>query len=516
VRLARALRGGALAAGLVLVAPAAASATDGVALAHAYRERHAARILREYADLLRLPNVAANLADVRRVAETLRDRLAAHGAAAELLELDGAPPVVFGRLDAPGATRTLALYVHYDGQPADPAQWRTPPFEPVLLTAAREAGGVARPLPADGEPVDPEWRLYARSASDDKAPLGALFPALAALAEAGVAPTSNLVFFFEGEEEAGSPHLGEFLTRYRGRFADVDAWLFLDGPVHASGRPQIAFGVRGVTGLELTVYGPARPLHSGHYGNWAPVPGRLLAELLASMYDPDGRVAVAGFYDDVAPFGAAERAALANLPADDEQLRHELGLAETEGGGAPLAERLLLPALTIQGLASANVGTLAQNVIPATASANLGIRLVQGNDPAKMQDLVEAHIRSRGFHIVRDEPDLATRRAHAKLVRVARATGYPAARTAMDLPIATRIAAAARAAGAASGLGEPVLLPGMGGSLPLYLFSERLGQPCLIVPVANHDNNQHAPNENLRLANLWYAIDLYGALLTMP
>jgi acetylornithine deacetylase/succinyl-diaminopimelate desuccinylase-like protein len=497
-----------------LALPALATAADGVGLARAYRERHAAAIVRDYAALLALPNVASDAVDIRRNAELLRDRLSAFGVRAELLELDGAPPIVFGRLEVPGATRTVALYVHYDGQPADASKWRSDPWTPTLLTAAREAGGVERPLPADGEPIDPEWRLYARSASDDKAPLGALFPALAALGEAGIAPTSNLVFFFEGEEEAGSPHLGDFLARYRQRFDDVDVWLFLDGPVHASGRPQIAFGVRGVTGLELTVYGPARSLHSGHYGNWAPVPGRLLSELLATMYDDDGRVAIAGFYDDVAPLGAAERAALARLPDSDSALRHELGLAASEGAGG-LAERILLPALTIQGLSSANVGALAQNVIPSTATANLGVRLVAGNDPRRMLDRVEAHVRAQGFEIVREEPDLATRRAHSKLVRSVRDEGYPAARTAMDLPIVEAVVAAAtRAAG-----GEPVLLPGMGGSLPLYLFTDPfqgLGKPCLIVPVANHDNNQHAPDENLRLANLWYAIDLYGALLTMP
>jgi acetylornithine deacetylase/succinyl-diaminopimelate desuccinylase-like protein len=491
--------------------PAAQPPADGLALARAWREARGAAILAEYAELLALPNVASDAPNIRRNADWLVARLAGLGVAAERLELDGAPPIVFGRLDAPGATRTLALYVHYDGQPADPSHWRTPPWTPTLLTQAREAGGVPRALPAAGEPIDPEWRLYARSASDDKAPLGALFPVLDALKAAGARPTSNFVFFFEGEEEAGSPHLGAFLERYREKVDDVDLWIFLDGPVHASRRPQIAFGVRGVTGLELTVYGPARSLHSGHYGNWAPVPGRILAELLASFYDDDGKVAVAGFYDSTRPLGAAERDALAELPNQDEALRRELGLAETEGAGAALAERLLLPSLTIQGLASANVGALAQNVIPATATANLGVRLVAGNDPEKMLDLVEAHVAKQGFTIVRDEPDLATRLAHPKLVRVVRDEGYPAARTPMDLPLARSVVAAAtRATG-----GEPVLIPGMGGSLPLYLFTDVLGKPCLIVPVANHDNNQHAPDENLRLANLWYAIDLYGAVLTM-
>jgi acetylornithine deacetylase/succinyl-diaminopimelate desuccinylase-like protein len=158
------------------------------------------------------------------------------------------------------------------------------------------------------------------------------------------------------------------------------------------------------------------------------------------------------------------------------------------------------------------VGRLARNVIPATATATLGIRLVKGNDPDAMLDLVEAHIRAQGYHIVRTDPDLDTRLRYPRIVKVVRGSGYPAARTSMDLPIAQQVVAAAERAGGR----ELVLMPALGGSLPLYLFTQFLGAPALIVPVANHDNNQHAPDENLRVANLWYAIDLYGALLTMP
>ena len=172
----------------------------------------------------------------------------------------------------------------------------------------------------------------------------------------------------------------------------------------------------------------------------------------------------------------------------------------------------MLPALTVLGLSSANVGALAANVIPATATATLGVRLVKGNDPEKMLDLIEAHIRRHGYFIVRDDPDLATRLAHPLIAKVRRDHGYPAARTDMTQPIVKEITAAAtRASG-----GAVVLMPGMGGSLPLYLFTDVLGKPAVVVPVANHDDNQHAPDENLRIANLWYAIDLFGALLTMP
>ena len=498
-----------LTAALGAVAPLAAQ--DGLATARAHRNADGPGILRRYAAFLALPNVATDSAGIARNTSYLKDRLTAVGVTVELLRAPGAPPVVFGRLDVPGATQTLALYAHYDGQPANPDEWMHGPWTPTLYTARHDAGGTPRAPPQDGEAVNPEWRLYGRSAGDDKVSIGALLEVLEAFKARDVRPTANLVFFFEGEEEAGSPHLRTYLETYRDRIDDVDVWLFLDGPVHQSGRPMLAFGARGTARLEVTVYGPNRGLHSGHYGNWAPVPGRLLAQLLATMWNADGTVLIDGFYDDIAPLGPAEREALARLPDTDDALRHELGLAHTEGAPASLAERLLLPALSVLGLSSANVGPLASNIIPETATATLGLRLVKGNDPRQMLDLVEAHIQRQGYHIVREDPDSATRLAHPLLARVTSGRGYPAARTSMDHPIVQRaIAAATLVSG-----DDLVLLPGMGGSLPLYLFTDMLAKPALIVPVANHDNNQHAPNENLRIGNLWYAIDLYAALLTM-
>jgi len=496
----------------LLLTPTGAWAQSGVEAARHYREEHGARILRDFVELLRIPNVASDTENIRRNAETLAAEFGKRGA--EMKVLGNAPQVVLGRLDAPGATRTLGIYVHYDGQPVQEELWTHPPFEPVLLTRALEDGGTARPLPADGEPIDPEWRLYARSAGDDKAPFAALLAALDALAAAGIERTSNLVFLFEGEEEAGSPNLGAYLEliQENGLLPDADLWLICDGPMHQSKKPQLVFGVRGVTGLELTVYGANRSLHSGHYGNWAPNPALLLAQLLASMKDEDGNVVVAGFFDSALPLGEEERAALRRLPSYEESLKAELGLARTEGGGAPLAERLLLPSLNIRGLASAGVGDRAKNVIPATATAALDIRLVQGNDPDTMIDLVEAHITKMGFHIVRAEPDLETRLKHERIVRITRSGGYRATRTRMDHPLVPGLVAASEAAA-----GEPPLLvPSLGGSLPLYLFEDILKAPMVIVPIANHDDNQHAPDENLRLGNLWYGVDLYAGVLTLP
>jgi acetylornithine deacetylase/succinyl-diaminopimelate desuccinylase-like protein len=263
--------------------------------------------------------------------------------------------------------------------------------------------------------------------------------------------------------------------------------------------------------MQLTVYGPVHGLHSGHYGNWAPNPGMMLAQLLASMKDADGNVLIKGFYDTVTPLTETERAALATVPDMDAELMREFGLARTEGDGT-LAERILLPSLNVSGLASAQVGPGTRNVIPPTATAALGIRLVKGNDPQDMQDRVEAHIRGRGYAIVREDPDPAFRLAHPRIAKVVRGTGYVAARTSMDHPFVGALIAAARAAA-----GEDIVLqPGLGGSLPLYLFTERWDVPMVIVPIANHDDNQHTADENLRIANLWYGIDLMASILAMP
>lgn len=501
---------------LLLLLAHAALAQTGPDAARAYREAHEPAILREFAELLRLSNRAFT-PENRATAAALRDLLAEAGAEARLVEIDGGSPAVLGLLRVPGATRTLGFYAHYDGQPVDPRNWTHPPFEPTLYSAAMEAGGSPIPFPADGEAVDPEWRIYARSAGDDKAPIQAMLSVLRAFREASVQPTSNLVFLFDGEEEAGSPHLGDYMRQEAETIDAVDMWLFFDGPSHGSGRPQLVFGVRGSFGMEVTVYGATRNLHSGHYGNWAPDTGSVLARLLASMKDDDGRVLIDGWYDTFEPIGPEEQAALDALPDGDEALKRELGLLRTEGEPQPLPERLLVPALNVRGITSGNTGSLARNIIPNTAVASLGIRLVKGNTVEQLRDLVLAHIRKQGFHIVDHDPTMDERLTYPRIAKVTSTSGSVAARTSMANPHARSVRrAATEAANRAFGEGSLVVSPGMGGTLPLYLFTEIAGKPAVVVPTANHDNNQHAPDENLHIANLWYAIELFATLSTIP
>ena len=493
---------------VLLSFPATASMADDLGrTVGGYRAAREREILRELSSLVSLPNRAADDADIRRNATHLVKMLERRGIAARLLEGPGGPPAVYGELPARGATRTVVFYAHYDGQPVSPEKWATPPFAPVLRDAALEAGGRILDPAELSSPFDPEWRLYGRSASDDKAPIVAMLTALDALREAGVEPSVNLKFFFEGEEEAGSANLAGQLAAHADTLS-ADLWLFCDGPVHQSGRQQVVFGVRGVVGLEITLYGPLRPLHSGHYGNWAPNPATELAGLVAGLRDDQGRILIDGFYDPVAPLSEAVRRTLTSVPDPDAELRRSFALGRTEGGRR-LIESILAPALNVRGLRSGEVAELARNAVPTEATASIDFRLVPDQTPAEVRRLTEEHLRRRGYALVVEAPDAEMRRANPRLARLEWDEGYPALWTDPGLPVSRAVVAAV-----AEAIGEPpVEVPTLGGSLPLHQFRRLLGVPVIVVPMVNHDNNQHAPNENLRLGNLWRGIDVYAHLM---
>jgi len=485
-----------------------------------YRQQHEVEIVRSYAQLLSLPNVASDTANITRNADAISKMLEQRGFHTQALNVTGAPPVVYGNLSSPGAIHTLLFYAHYDGQPVDKTQWASDPWQPVLRPSKPEPGLPGTPLrngPADGKvipletlkgPLNPEWRIYARSASDDKAPIQALLTAIDALRAAKVPIGVNVKVFFEGEEEAGSPHLAEIFRQY-GDLLKGDIWVLSDGPVSQTRRMQLYFGARGVTDLELTVYGPGRVLHDGHYGNWAPNPAAVLVNLLARMRDTNSHILIPGFYDDVRALTAAERQAIVQSPDVDAQLKQELGLAWTESAGASLPMAITQPALNIRGIEAGYVEEKAQNAISTTAKASIDFRLVPNQTPERVHQLVEQFITQQGFYIVREAPDIETRRQHAKVIKVTWGPGYKAARVAMDDPAVQPVVSAMEQT-----LASPVIkMPLLGGSVPMYLFTDVLKTPVVGLPIANHDNNQHGANENLRLQNLWDGIEVFASIL---
>ncbi|HKJ16600.1 MAG TPA: M20/M25/M40 family metallo-hydrolase, partial [Xanthomonadales bacterium] len=422
-----------------------------------------------------------------------------------LLESDG-PPAVFAEKVIPGADRTILVYIHYDGQPANADDWASDPWTPVMRTALVEDDGETVPIEA---PFDPEWRLFGRSTGDDKAPVIALLAALDALEELGQSPSVNLKVFLEGEEEAGSPHLKEVLAENRD-LLQADLWLFCDGPMHQSRRMQLVYGVRGTYGFDVTVYGASRPLHSGHYGNWAPNPIVELMALLRSMRDEFGNILIDGYSDQVTPPTEAELAAINAAPEVDDLLLEQLAIGAPETDDR-VEMAIMRPAINMRGIRSGDVGDDARNAIQVSATASVGLRLVPKQTPAFLHKAIEDHLREQGYHIIYQPPSMEELQGHARIAELSWPDhGYPAYRASMDLPIAQEVAEIL------DGLNDDPLiqLPTMGGSLPIYLIAEEVGSPVLILPVANHDNNQHGKDENIRLQNLWDAIEIYAAVLT--
>jgi acetylornithine deacetylase/succinyl-diaminopimelate desuccinylase-like protein len=398
--------------------------------------------------------------------------------------------------------------MHYDGQPVDLATWHgTKPFEPALRDAPFETGGKIIPTPANGIYKD-EWRLYARSSGDDKSPIVALLAGIDALRAKQIPLAVNVKVVLDGEEEAGSPNLEKTLMAHRDLLGG-DLMINGDGPVHQSGRQMIVFGNRGIVDAQITVYGPSHSLHSGHYGNWAPNPAMRLAQLLATMKDDDGRVRIAGFYDGVAPLGAVAQKALEEMPDNDAELEKTLAIMKPEGGGKKLVEMLTLPSLNVDGLRSEDVGAQSRTVIPERAIAAIDMRLVKNITPKMEFDRLVAHVRAQGYFVTSDEPTMEERRTHEKVARVTMSGGgYPSAMTPMDLPVSLKLTEVVEAA---SG-GNLVKMPILGGSSPQYIF-ENLGLPVVTLPIVNYDDNQHSPDENLRIGFFWRGMEIYAAVL---
>ena len=496
---------------VALAALLAAQDNSAARAARAWRQQHEGAIVSEFVDLLKVPNVGKDRENLKRNADHIQKMMEARGVQSRQVSSPDANPVVLGEIRTPGASRTIVFYAHYDGQPIDPQEWATPPFEPTLRDKPLEAGGRVLPLPSNGAHVDPEARLYGRSTGDDKAPIVALMTALDALKAAGLSLNSNIKFAFEGEEEFGSPNLTRMLADNRAAFAG-DVWIMCDGPVHQTSRQLVAFGARDVVTFDLTVYGPRAELHSGHYGNWAPNPAMELATLLASMKDSRGRVVVDKFYAGITPLSATEQRALADAPDIDAELMREFELGSTEASPKKLVELITQPSFNIRGLSSGHVGSFATNVVPSSATAAIDIRLVKGMDPERTLQLVVDHIRKQGYFVVSDGPPSAeVRQAHARVAYLEKGhMGLGAVRTPMDWPLAQEIIRAVE-----SVRGPSIKIPNMGGSLPLAEVERPLGTRTVVVPIANHDNHQHSFNENLRIQNLWDGIELFAALLTM-
>jgi acetylornithine deacetylase/succinyl-diaminopimelate desuccinylase-like protein len=478
---------------------------------------HDQEALDRYRDLLSLPNDAGNPDDIRRVLEWLERAFAERGFTTQRLEMEGSDSLLATR-QHPGANRTVLVYLQADGQPVDPSHWDQPsPWRAALKE--RAADGTWQILPweriaaafANSTGPDPDWRIFGRSASDSKGPEAQFLSALSVLDAAGIEPGFNLKVICDTEEEMGSPHLTEAIGRYRDELA-ADMLVIFDGPPHVSGEPTLTFGARGIATVTLTTFGPRLPQHSGHWGNYVPNPALRLAQLLASMKDADGRVVIPGYYDGIA-IDDASRERLAAVPDDIPAIHEHMGIAEPDHVAPTLQESLQYPSLNIRGLQSGWVGTQSRTIIPAEAVAEIDLRLVRESDPVRLLALIRHHIEAQGFHVIEGRtPTDEERSSFPRLVRMDSEISYPAFRTDADSePGRWLRAALTRLNGH-----PPIELRTAGGSIPIAPFVDLLGVPAVQVGTVNPDNNQHSPNENLRVGDFLRGIRTIVAVLAEP
>jgi acetylornithine deacetylase/succinyl-diaminopimelate desuccinylase-like protein len=488
----------------------------------------------EFLELLSLPNDSINTADIRKNADWLEAAFRKRGFVTRQLPNNGKPLVFAEYPHKTANARTILFYIHFDGMPVIPEQWsQKSPWIAVLKQRIAKSGPT--PLPTFtpsrvsaqpfweeietskllNEKIDPEWRLFARSSSDDKGPIMMFLTAFDVLKAAALEPAINVKVLLDSEEEKGSPTISVVAKANR-ELLRADAIVIHDGPIHASNQPTIIFGNRGNAVVQLVVYGPKAPLHSGHYGNYVPNPAQRLAALLASMKDEDGRVTVEGYYDGV-KLTESERNVMGAVPDDEPALLKGFGIAKPEAVGRNLQEALQYPSLNIRGMESAAVGNKGANIVPSKAVAELDLRTTPGAGAPYLVGLIEKHIRAKGYHLSDGAPTDEERETYDKIASLTVARGSAAAITPLDSPIgawAQRTLAKTFESG-----DEPVKtvrIRMMGGSVPTDQLVDALDLPFVIVPLVNPDNNQHSFDENLRIGHFLNGTRAMTGLLRSP
>ncbi len=461
----------------------------------------------ELREFIAIPNDALDADDIDRNLMWLKRKFGERGFNTAELNTEGLP-LFFAALPVSDGKPTVLIYMHFDGQSVDPSKWdQADPYK-VVLKAPEGDGFKTIPFEELDDDINYEWRLFGRSTSDDKSPIVMLLNAIDLLKNDGKELPINVKVILDSEEERSSKPLPKAVKQYR-ELLEADFLMIVDGPVHASGNPTVVYGCRGITTLSLTTYGPIKPQHSGHYGNFAPNPGFQLSQLLASMKDGEGRVTVPGYYDGIT-LDDATKQVLKSVPDSDEAIGERLQFKTAEKVGSFYQEALQYPSLNIRGLGSAWIGDNARTIVPESATAELDLRLVVESDGNRLKKLVKDHITKQGFHVLDHEPSKEERMQFDKIVFVKEGSVTDAFRTELDNPYGKFLTKTLQ-----NTFGQDVIqIRTMGGTVPIAPFVNELKIPAFIVPTVNPDNNQHSPNENVKIGQLAYGIKAYYAILS--
>jgi acetylornithine deacetylase/succinyl-diaminopimelate desuccinylase-like protein len=404
---------------------------------------------------------------------------------------------------------TVLFYLQIDGQPVDSAKWSQPsPFLAVLKKC--DQGDCQEIEWSELEQHrNPDWKIFARSASDSKGPAVAFLHALRILQQEKLMPAFNIKVILDFQEELGSPKLPKMVETYRDSLS-ADVILIMDGTRPPGNRPTLTFGARGIATLKLTVFGPKNDMHSGQYGNFVPNPVFSLSRLLASMKDEEGRVLIPGFYEGV-NLSQAQKDLINQVPEDRAELLETMGIAQQERVGETYQEALQYPSFNVRGLQAGWVDEAVRTIIPSKAVAEIDMRLVPETPAERQIQLVKNHIEAQGFKILDNLPTEEERKNFPKLIRLEYRIGSRPFKTSLDSPIGVWLGQAMDRA-----LGEAayIRMQATGGSQPIEPFISTLGIPAVSVRISNPDSNIHAPNENLRIGNFHEGIKMCLGILT--
>ncbi len=466
--------------------------------------------LKEHREFVSLPCDATYPEDMTANVEWMKDAFTRRGFEVSVLETETVPLVLAEKI-VDASLPTVLFYLHFDGQPVDPSVWdQEDPFVPVVKKQNSAGEWEVVSYEEFLKKPDPEHRIFGRAAADDKGPILMVLTAMDLMKQLGRTPAFNMKILLDGEEEKGSAGLKTTLEANKKKYA-ADHIIIMDGPAHPTNRPTLTFGCRGIASATLTVYGAQLPQHSGHFGNYAPNPAFRMAHLLSSMKDEDGRVLIDGFYDGI-QLDDKTRKVLSDVPDKTEDINDRLAIAEAEKVGSNYQESLQYPSLNIRGMASAWIGKQTRTIVPDKATAQLGIRLVPESDGDRLLGLLRSHIESQGFYVIDREPTKEERLKHKKIATFTGQKAVNAFRTPLDSPTGNWLTGALKKVYGE----EPVRIRTMGGTVPVVLLIESLGAPAVIVPMVNMDNNQHSPNENLRVGNFINGVKTCIGIFSQP
>ena len=464
--------------------------------------------INEIRDFVSIPNDALEHADINRNLTWLTKKFNERGFNSTVLPTEG-ESLFFAALPMEDNKPTILFYMHLDGQSVDASKWDQPnPYEVVLKSKDGDTWKT-QAFDSLANNLNYDWRLFGRSTSDDKGPIVMLLNTIDLLKKNNVNIPFNVKVILDSEEEKSSKPLPKAVKEYRD-LLKADFLVINDGPVHVSGKPTVVYGCRGITTLTLTTYGPIKPQHSGHYGNYAPNPGFQLAQVLAGMKDTNGKVLINGYYDGIS-LDEATLAILKSVPDDAEIINTNLAIKTPEKVGSFYQESLQYPSLNIRGLGSGWVGEKARTIVPESATAEIDMRLVPESDGNRLKGLVKKHIQNQGFFVTDKIPTKEERMAHDKIITISEGSVTNAFRTDLDNPYGKFLVKTLN-----DKFGEDVVqIRIMGGTVPIAPFINELKIPAFIVPMVNPDNNQHSPNENLVIGQIAYGIKaFYGILST--